>query len=149
MSVILVVYLLFIRDFRSYLNKKAGEFYQIEMSETEGIKQVIRPTQIWVYHSLTDQVKIYTFKFPFGYFFILGLAGLVLIGGNYRLVFILVGIHALATVLNIFALWIGIMLNPYLFSIMDLISRYLLPLSSLGLVAFGLLEKKRRIAHEA
>lgn len=140
--IIFALYLFFIRDVRSSLNKQIGKSVEKKIVASEGLKLDIRSTRLWINQSTSQQEKVYAFKFPFGFFFLLGVAGLVLFGFDVRLIFVLFGVHCIAVLVNLLFLWLGLIFSPLFFTGMDLISRYLIPLISLGFPLYGLIQKQ-------
>lgn len=82
------------------------------------------------------------YKIPFGMFFLFALVGLIFIGVVKQSYYYLAGIHFGGGFISFLALWYSIPNHPYFLVIPDMISRYLIPLLSLGLVALSYLQKK-------
>lgn len=82
------------------------------------------------------------YKIPFGLFFLLPLIGLVILGTLRQDFFVLISIHLLGGIISFLALIYAIPEHPYVLIIPDMLSRYLIPLLSLGLVALSYLQKK-------
>lgn len=86
------------------------------------------------------------YKIPFGLFFLLAILGLISIGADNRMFVYLVSIHFAAGLLSFLMMVIAVNGLRSFIIIPDLISRYLIPLCSLGLVALTYLEQKNKIS---
>jgi|AntRauTorcE11897_2_1112592.scaffolds.fasta_scaffold00349_4 hypothetical protein len=94
-----------------------------------------------------DFQKILHYKFPFGFFFLLGIIGLILIGSEKNFYILLIGIHAFTAIIAslTFSLLAG--QSVWLLIVCDMLSRYFIPLSSIGIIPLSLLAK-RNLLHE-
>lgn len=90
----------------------------------------------------------YTFKFPFGMFFLFSIIGLIITDATTNKYLILIFIHFIGGLLSIIFLFFGVTNWGYFLIVPDIISRYLLPMFSLGLVALSLPRKKNRLIIE-
>ena len=88
------------------------------------------------------------YKMPFGSFFLFSLIGLVFIKAKRKSFLILISFHFIGGLLSTLFVWIGIhgFTNALIFT--DFISRYLLPIGSLGLVALTLVQIKDSAENE-
>ena len=89
--------------------------------------------------------KELTSKLSFGMFFLFAVIGFIVIDTPSRMYYILLGIHLIGAVLVTSFTWISLKSNPLLLTIPDFLSRYLIPLSSFGLVALSYLQKKKLV----
>ena len=83
------------------------------------------------------------YKIPFGVFFLLGMFGLVFIDAPGKSYAFLISIHFLSGILSFFFMLIGVYLLVPCLIIPDLISRYLTPLCSLGLVVLTFVQQRK------
>lgn len=87
--------------------------------------------------------KIITYKIPFGFFFLIGLVGLIAVGANRRMYLVLILSHLAVLLLGSLVFYLSINVNTWLLAINDLFTRYFIPLISVGVVAYAVLEKKK------
>lgn len=92
--------------------------------------------------------KIWTYKLPFGFFFFLGIIGLILTGANKNYYFGLIGIHLLVSIAGALVFTYLVYKSVWMLAVCDLLSRYIIPLSSIGIIPLSLLEKRRNTIHE-
>ncbi len=85
------------------------------------------------------------YKIPFGSFFLFSVLGLVLVGAGKNEYLILAGIHVISGLISFFFLAIGINFYHNFLLVPDLLSRYLVPLCSLGLVGLAYLKKTGKL----
>ncbi|HCD53570.1 MAG TPA: hypothetical protein DEQ34_14065 [Balneolaceae bacterium] len=88
------------------------------------------------------------YKMPFGSFFLFSILGLVFVGGKSSDYGVLALIHVTGFVLSTLFVWIGLRAGNGFFVVPDMLSRYLVPLASLGLVALVYLRQKNTFLHE-
>lgn len=147
-ALIFIVYIFAVRPIRSSINFAVSNSLEPSISKVEDLKLIKRNTQIWIYQYQNEMRTIFTFKFPFGFFFLLGLIGLLIFSAKKEYYYLLVSVHFLAIILSLICIYLGLKSPKFLYSIMDFISRYFLPLASLGIVALQLQDRKdSRHAH--
>ena len=88
------------------------------------------------------------YKMPFGSFFLFAMIGLMGIKSRKSGYIQLTVLHAVGFVIGTMAVWIGINGFPRALILTDFISRYLVPVGSLGLVAISLMQKKNEDQRE-
>ncbi|MDZ7807891.1 MAG: hypothetical protein U5K71_12365 [Gracilimonas sp.] len=86
--------------------------------------------------------KVWTYKIPFGFFFLLGIIGMILVGSDRRYYIVLLTAHFVVLLLASLVFYLSINVNTWLLVINDLLTRYFIPVISIGAVAFALLEKR-------
>lgn len=87
--------------------------------------------------------KVWTYKIPFGFFFMLGMLGLLMIGSGKKYYLVLLTTHFVVLLTGSLVFYLSINVNTWLLAINDLLTRYINPLISIGVVAFALIEKKK------
>lgn len=92
-----------------------------------------------------DFHKFWNYKVPFGSFFFIGMIGLILLGAGKKYFLYLIGIHAFVLLTGTLIFRIDMMQHFRLLIITDLLSRYLIPLCSLGMIPLALIETKNSI----
>tara|TARA_R110000868_G_scaffold383578_10_gene650735 strand:- start:7977 stop:8465 length:489 start_codon:yes stop_codon:yes gene_type:complete len=88
------------------------------------------------------------YKMPFGSFFLFAILGLILLGANRKDYTILSLIHIIGGIISFLFVLLGINIGVKFLIIPDLLSRYLIPVSSLGFVALTYLQKNSRDSDE-
>lgn len=144
------VHFLIMRDVRT-----TAFSLQINALAEGGIEQVDNTTisklgtrLIYFEYESQDFEKIWTYKLPFGFFFFLGIIGLILIGANKNYYFILIGIHLLISLIGALIFTFLVYKSAWMLAVSDLLSRYLIPLSSIAIIPLSLIEKRQFSVHE-
>lgn len=142
-SIIFVAYIYILRDIRyksSQFGLKVVE--QKRESSTTEIDSYLIGTTLHLTKS-KGYSRVLKFKFPFGLFFLISILGLILIRNSEKNYFYaLFFIHSCSALL-FFALVYTIPKSFYFFLLADLMSRYLVPVFSIVIVAFSY--KKKRV----
>ncbi|MEX0723187.1 MAG: hypothetical protein WD357_00610 [Gracilimonas sp.] len=102
---------------------------------------------IYVEYQTDNFEKILHYKFPFGFFFLLGIIGLILIGSDKGFYIILIGIHAFMIIVASLTFSLFVSQGVWSLVVCDMLSRYFIPLSSIGIIPLSLLAK-RNLLHE-
>lgn len=152
-TVLVVLYILFhlfvLREIRT-----AAFTWQTQSFVPEGVHQIEEVTvqklgARLVYFEYESRFfnKVLTYKFPFGFFFLIGIIGLILIGSGKNLYLILVGIHIFTVIIASLIFSILVYHSIWWFTVVDMLTRYFIPLSSIGIIPLSLLAK-RNLLHE-
>lgn len=96
----------------------------------------------YIEYNQKDDHKIWHYKVPFGSFFLFGMLGLILIGAHKNMFFILILAHTLIFLITWLIFTTDILANPYLLNIPDFLSRYMAPLSALGIIPLAFMTKR-------
>lgn len=106
------------------------------------------PTSVsFSFYRETDIVhKIWIYKIPFGLFFLIAVISLILLQSDKKFFSYLVFVQIFLGFLSFIGLFLAKYVSITLLSIPDLLSRYLIPLCSLGLVALAYMEQKNKIS---
>ncbi|GAB5409649.1 MAG: hypothetical protein BalsKO_20140 [Balneolaceae bacterium] len=88
------------------------------------------------------------YKIPFGSFFLFATIGLLMIEVSKREYGILVLIHLFGGIISFLFVLMGLHVWVKFMIIPDLLSRYLLPLSSMGYVALMYLQQRSKVSYE-
>lgn len=88
------------------------------------------------------------YKMPFGSFFLFAMIGLIAIKSGKSGYFQLIGLHLAGFIIATIAVWIALKNVTNALVITDFISRYLVPVGSLGLVAISHMQKKNEDQRE-
>ncbi|SMO96703.1 hypothetical protein [Gracilimonas mengyeensis] len=142
-ALIIAGYFLLIRPARTmFMSWQSEQVYSHAISEDLEITFEYRPTAIGFTYSLGGVESEGMYKIPFGRYFLLALTGSLLMGLSFKDAAYLVYIHGLGFVLlNVF-LYTGLYAYlPLLFGA-DLLSEYLIPLSSFGIILLGMYNKR-------
>lgn len=102
---------------------------------------------IYLEYQSDDFEKIWHYKFPFGFFFLLGMIGLILIGSNKNFYLVLIVIHLFTAIIASLVFSFFIFQSAWWLTVCDMLSRYFIPLSSIGIIPLSLLDK-RNLLHE-
>lgn len=144
---ILVIYFMGIRPIRSYVVKKQLDGLMTEKELPEHVilesNTPYNATMIYIIYKHRDFQKDWNYKFPFGMFFLFALLGLVAIAGDKRFYMYLIFVHIAGVILSNIFLYVGLKYSPWLIAITDLLTRYLIPLCSMGMVPLAYLEKRK------
>lgn len=87
--------------------------------------------------------RVWSYKFPFGQFFLFGMLGLLIIGADKIMYYILIGSHFIIVLLSSIVFRLDVVQNWNLLNIPDFLSIYLAPLSAFGVVTLAFMYKKR------
>ncbi|MFA5670042.1 MAG: hypothetical protein WC967_12410 [Balneolaceae bacterium] len=87
--------------------------------------------------------NIWRYTVPFGSFFLFGMVGLILMGAHKNMFLILILAHTLIFLITWLVFATDLLSNPYLLNIPDFLSRYIAPLSALGVIPLALMTKTR------
>jgi hypothetical protein len=131
-------YFLLLRPVRSYTADILKSNIEIEHFETYSQSSV----GLTILYSDEDLKKEFAFKMPFGMFFLLSTISLIFINANWRDFGILCAIQSVFWLIAFICMIIGSKGNLFFLEVMDMVLRYLLPLSSLGFPAYLLAQKK-------
>ncbi len=97
------------------------------------------------YYQSDEANYIWMYKIPFGSFFLFAVLGLILVNAKKNDYLILVGIHLISGLIALLFLILGLNLQKYFLIIPDLLSRYLVPLCSLGMVGYTYLKNNGKL----
>ena len=89
--------------------------------------------------------KKWDYKIPFGMFFLFGCIGLITLGSRSNSYMYLIGIHFIGGILSFVGLLLALTLSIKFLIIPDILSNYLVPLCSLGLVALSYIQKREAL----
>lgn len=142
------IYFIGIREIRSSLNEIHYDIItaQNDVSKDYSVKK--KTTILKFDIGSTKTVENWVFKLPFGMFFLFGCIGLVLVDSKRKDFLILVSIHLIGGIISTAFMWIGINSSSSLLIIPDALSRYFIPLCSLGLVALVYIQNKNKVLYE-
>lgn len=87
--------------------------------------------------------KVWSYKIPFGFFFLLGIIGLIIVGSDKKYYLVLLLTHFVVLLSGSLVFYLSINVNTWLLAISDLLTRYFTPAVSISVVAFALLEKRK------
>ncbi|WP_395078696.1 LPXTG cell wall anchor domain-containing protein [Gracilimonas sp.] len=73
---------------------------------------------------------------------------MILTGDNKNYYFTLIGIHLLVTLTAVLVFTHLVYKSVWMLAVCDLLSRYIIPLSSIGIIPLSLLENRRNKIHE-
>jgi hypothetical protein len=85
---------------------------------------------------------VITYKIPFGFFFLIGMTGLIVTTASRGKFVALILSHLTVLLIGSLVFYLSINVNTWLLAINDLLTRYFIPLISIGVVAYAVLEKK-------
>ncbi len=89
--------------------------------------------------------KFWVYKIPFGLYFLLGCIGLIILYAGSKPYYYLIGIQIIGGMISFLFLLLAINISYHFIVIPDLISRYLTPLCSLGLVALTYVQQRESL----
>jgi hypothetical protein len=87
--------------------------------------------------------KVWSYKIPYGFFFLLGIIGLIIVGSDRKFYIVLLLSHFVVLLMGSLVFYLSINVNTWLLAISDLLTRYFTPMVSISVVAFALLEKRK------
>lgn len=100
------------------------------------------------YELNTESGHGWQYKIPYGSFFLFAIIGLISIGASMKDYWILILIHLFAGIISFSFVLMGIHFWVKLLMISDLLTRYLLPISSMGFVALIYLQQRSKVSNE-
>lgn len=139
----IICYFLIIRPFRGVVNK-AVYVSTIENQLQENNYTLSNSVSQSIYFGDDEHRGKAQLKVPFGLFFLIPVVGLVLIGAGKDQYILLFTIHLLGGILSYSALWTGILLTDQFFILIDLITKYLVPVLSIMTVVLSLGDNKNQ-----
>lgn len=147
--VLVILYVLFhifiLRGIRTALftfQVESQLIQQVEKIENLSVFE-LQQRMIFLTYEKPGYTKEWEYKFPFGYFFLIAITGLILIGADKKFYMILIGIHLGSVILTSIIFAVSMYFSTWLLIVCDLLSGYLVPLSSLGIVPLAFLEKRQ------
>lgn len=148
-GIYILFHLFILREIRTSLfSWQTNALVQTNAQQIDEVSISDLGTRLIYIESKTDTIeKIWHYKFPFGFFFLLGMIGLILIGSDKNFYLILITIHVLAAVIATLVFSFLIYQSIWWLAVCDMISRYFIPLSSIGIIPLSLLDK-RNLLHE-
>ncbi|MFD2532777.1 hypothetical protein [Gracilimonas halophila] len=152
-TVLVTIYILFhlfvLREIRTNMFA-----WQTQTFVSDGVPQIeevsinnLGTRLVYIEYETEDFQKIWHYKFPFGFFFLLGMIGLILIGSNKNFYLILTAIHLIVAIIAGFIFYYLIDQSVWWLAVCDMLSRYFIPLASIGIIPLSFLEK-RNLLHE-
>lgn len=98
---------------------------------------------IWFdYHDDTFRKKL-SYKISFGFYFLLGMIGLIIQNTSKEFIYMLIMVHILGILVSSILFKLSGITDYKSLIVIDLITRYLIPLFSLGLMPLSYLQKKK------
>lgn len=146
-AVFILIYFLGIREIRVMIHDfHLGTILPAEYGQLEGDLYFISksPVSFTFYEEAKVIHKKWKYKIPFGLFFLLGFIGLILIDVDKILYLYLIGIHAMGVVISFLFLNFATRWCSHFLIVPDLLTRYLIPLFSLGLAALTYIQQKEK-----
>lgn len=131
-------YFLLLRPVRSYTSDILKSNIEIEHFETYSQSSV----GLTILYLDEGFEKEFAFKMPFGMFFLFSTISLIFINASWRDLGILCAIQSIFWIIAFICMIIGSKGNLFFLEVMDMVLRYLLPLSSLGFPAYLIAQKK-------
>ncbi|RNC86041.1 MAG: hypothetical protein ED557_04525 [Balneola sp.] len=149
LTIVVIVYFFGIRNLRSLVHDfHLGSVLPTSSGLIDGDTSLSFYSQSSVSYTFyynSDSSYTWVYKIPYGAFFLFSLLGLILIDAKRVDYLILIGIHFTSGLISFLFLLVGINFYHYLLIVPDLLSRYLVPLFSLGLVGFAYLKKDGKL----
>lgn len=142
MILFILSYFLIIRPFRSEVNK-AVYVSTIEKHLQEKDYILTNSVSQIIYFGDDEFGAKAQLKVPFGLFFLVPVVGLILIGAGIDQYILLFVIHLLGGILSYSALWIGILMTDQVFILIDIITKYLVPVLSIMTVVLALSDNNK------
>lgn len=145
---LITLYLLFhlfvMRDVRTWMFSSQFDADLIERVEnsTNLRFEILDIRLVYFEYEKDDFHKFWHYKVPFGSFFLIGMVGLIVLNARRHYYFILIGIHVLVLLICSIIFMMDIAQYYQLLIITDLLSRYLIPLCSIGIIPLAFLERK-------
>lgn len=95
-----------------------------------------------------DFQKVWHYKITFGSFFFLAMIALISLNSETKLFVILAGMHVTVIIISSLIFHIGTQWSFALLAVPDLLSRYIIPLVSLGLIPIAYIQNRQKTIHE-
>lgn len=146
-----LIYFLGVREVRKVVhNFHLGTILPAQLGQINNQLEFESQSSVsFTFHKLgTEKGHGWQYKMPFGSFFLFGTIGLILSGTNRKEFGILSAIHVVGGVVSFTFVFIGLQGWANFLIIPDLLSRYLIPVSSLGFVALTYVQKKPKGLNE-
>lgn len=148
--VIVLIYFLGIRNLRAvvhdlHFGSVLPDTYGL-VGESTNLTFYSQSTVSYTFVYQPDETEyIWIYKIPFDSFFLFAMLGLVFLNAKKDDYLILTGIHFTSGLISLLFLVLGIHFQHYLLLVPDLLSRYLVPLCSLGMVGLAYLKNKGKL----
>lgn len=142
---VIAIYVLLIRPVRVKLIVLIEEFFEIGKS----FYIEIYSTSINMFYDYSGEALDFSFKMPFGLFFVITAIGLVIFEAKKKEVYIFLLVHFSIWSLAFMFFLGGIKESMISLIIMDFLVRYLLPICTLGFIPFILMERRGKIEAKA
>lgn len=148
-SIYILFHLFVLREVRTPLfGLQTDSLVKENITEVEHVSVSDLGTRLIYLEYKNDEFqKIWHYKFPFGFFFLLGMIGLIIIGSNKNFYLILIVIHLFTAIIASLVFSFFIFQSVWWLTVCDMLSRYFIPLSSIGIIPLSLLDK-RNLLHE-
>jgi hypothetical protein len=148
-SIYILFHLFILREVRtSFFGFQADALVYENTTDIENLSvNKLGSRLIYLEYQSDDFQKVWHYKFPFGFFFLLGMVGLILIGSNKNFYLILTAIHLIVAIIAGFIFYYLIDQSVWWLAVCDMLSRYFIPLASIGIIPLSFLEK-RNLLHE-
>lgn len=147
-AIFILIYFYGVREIRGLVhNLHLGTILPEEYGEfQEGLKFYAPSSVSFAFFEDVEVVhKQWSYKIPFGMFFLFGCLGLIALGSVYQSYVYLIGIHLAGGMISFIGLILALNLSIKFLILPDLISSYLVPLCSLGLVALSYIQRKEAL----
>tara|TARA_R110002124_G_scaffold197895_2_gene364936 strand:- start:1361 stop:1834 length:474 start_codon:yes stop_codon:yes gene_type:complete len=131
-------YFLILRPIRSYTAEIIRPIVKTQNFETYNQSSV----STTIIYSSKNLTKEFPFKIPFGMFFLFSTISLIFISAGWKNFGILCLIQIFFWLIAFVSMLFGSKGNLFFLEVMDMILRYLLPLSSLGFPAYLIIQKR-------
>lgn len=145
---ILLLYLLFhltlMRTIRTAVfSIQANESIVTVMEENPNFKEFVLETrQLQVLYQNRNYEKYWSHKLPFGFFFLISISALIFVSRSWKPIYAIVGLHFMILLISWIFLYLGAFYKPQFLAVCDLLTRYLLPIVSLGIIPVVYLQNK-------
>ncbi|MEX0720219.1 MAG: hypothetical protein WD059_06095 [Balneolaceae bacterium] len=98
---------------------------------------------VYFNYSSPDFQKYWHYKVPFGSFFFVSIVGLLAVGADRKYFYSIIIVHTTVLLITSAIFLLDVSTYYWLLIICDLLSRYLIPLCSIGMIPLAVIDKRR------
>lgn len=147
----LLIHLFILRGVRTELfavQVELGNFETVSQ-KIEGLSvQKLGTRLVHFNYEQPDFQKVWQYKLPLGFYFLIAMLALILIGAELRFFYLLLAVHISVLIISAAILVWGMYASVWLLSVADLLSRYFIPFGSVGIACFAFINKRQHQVDE-
>lgn len=103
---------------------------------------ILETRQLQVLYQNKNYEKYWIHKLPFGFFFLLSISALIFVSRSWKPIYAIIILHFVILIISWLFLYLAAFYKPQFLAVCDLLTRYLLPIVSLGIIPLVYLQNK-------